>query len=1278
MRNRLFPHILLAAVFLAVLFLTVIPARTSAQDPVPIPTGELTVDPKFLGVGETTAVSVSDVVPPDQQVRVEWSDHLVPEGEGCDTDSATFTESIATTTTSTATSTATTTESAVAPMSVTLRACSAGEAHVRLVASETGHVIAEESVVIATEEDSEQGCVIDGIPCICHDYPDRCPTATPTPTPTRTPTPTPTYTPTPTRTPRSIDPPVRPPFPTLRAPTHTVSADATIVTVRYTLPSRPGSFHYVLALYSSATGKFNDTVLYRSADVTGGSGGHRFTQLVLNPNSWYQVGFLACRNTRLRNCGSPALGSVWQPAAPPALTVGFSAPSYRVNEGANVTVTVRLNRRANRGLTIPISVTRGTAESRDYSVSGLPGDGLAFRSGDLSKSFTVITNQDSDCDNETVNLKLGTLPVGVTAGTTSTSTVRIRDDCGVPTATVPGTVSQPAVTAGDELLNVNWVAPPNGGSAITGYRVQHRRTTASWSGSGASVGGGSTVTDVTGLTNGVTYEVRVRACNSVGCGDWSTLNSGTPTAGTQPPVISGGPLSVSYPENGTGPVGTYTASDADNDRIEWELPNTSHAADRTDFTISDKGVLSFRKSPDYENPHDSNKDNVYKVTVWATDGNGGVDDRNVTVTVTNLDESGSVRLSSVSPRVNSAVSATLSDPDGGVSNPTWQWQRSSNGVTWSRISGAVTRSSYTPSNGDVGKRLRVSVTYDDAHGTRKSAISGATNVVAQPYRPPPVRPTPPARVEGLIGRPGSSAGEIVLDWGPAARAASYEVQQWKRRLPAIPAYQWVTLRDNEVDIDSAMTSAVVRGLATDRPHQFRIRARGPGGRTDSSAIRVDLKPPPQYLRGYYISGQHRKLSLAWDPVPNPDVGNNLDAEYHVEQYFATSSDWKRLTTTPLDGVTIGSIVSQNDDGLRVVVGGLAPGNDYMHRVRAESVQGVSDPSNVATTTVVDERPGRPGTPTVGITVGNRGITVELQGEAPRAMTHMLRANPSTSSITFIDDGSISRIPRDGDWVFVAADDTINVIGLVPGTDYTFSVRGRNAAGFGPAATSTEITAPVPKSLWGRHLADHQVKFTYSASNVTNEIIEKSATSTPDKWIEAMERLGMELQICSDCEDRFTVTIRQVNNNNDSYEFIRGPDGNCGWSFGCVGWLSADGEMSDHVGPHLGDMYIKIEDPPVWIPRDDPDADPAYYKWTFDRDLHREPIRDVNPDDDTAPTRYYWIDRVMLHEYGHTLGLDDYYDDDSMDHLVAMMNISLDITDEDIEQLRAIYIRHEKH
>ena len=62
--------------------------------------------------------------------------------------------------------------------------------------------------------------------------------------------------------------------------------------------------------------------------------------------------------------------------------------------------------------------------------------------------------------------------------------------------------------------------------------------------------------------------------------------------------------------------------------------------DAGDFMFSG-GMLTFRSSPDYENPMDADRDNVYMVTIMADDGTY-MDTRDVRVMVTNVVEPGEV------------------------------------------------------------------------------------------------------------------------------------------------------------------------------------------------------------------------------------------------------------------------------------------------------------------------------------------------------------------------------------------------------------------------------------------------------------------------------------------------------------------------------------------------------------------------------------------------------------------------------------------------------------
>ena len=111
----------------------------------------------------------------------------------------------------------------------------------------------------------------------------------------------------------------------------------------------------------------------------------------------------------------------------PEVTVSFEQGSYSVDEGASVTVRVQLSEDPEREVVVPLTVTiGGRATGADYS--GVPSD-VTFASGETVKSFTFSATQDTvDDDGESVALGFGTLPAGVTAGSTDEAIVSITDD----------------------------------------------------------------------------------------------------------------------------------------------------------------------------------------------------------------------------------------------------------------------------------------------------------------------------------------------------------------------------------------------------------------------------------------------------------------------------------------------------------------------------------------------------------------------------------------------------------------------------------------------------------------------------------------------------------------------------------------------------------------------------------------------------------------------------------------------------------------------------------
>ncbi|MCF7830631.1 fibronectin type III domain-containing protein [Candidatus Gracilibacteria bacterium] len=124
---------------------------------------------------------------------------------------------------------------------------------------------------------------------------------------------------------------------------------------------------------------------------------------------------------------------------------------------------------------------------------------------------------------------------GLVAGTTYSYTIKAINDAGssnwtapvsaIPEEgdTVPAVVSVFTGTAGNEQVTLDWSAPADGGSPITGYRIE-----------GYAGGTWSLITNQnaasrqyihTGLTNGDTYQYRIRASNAFGDGNWSATRT---------------------------------------------------------------------------------------------------------------------------------------------------------------------------------------------------------------------------------------------------------------------------------------------------------------------------------------------------------------------------------------------------------------------------------------------------------------------------------------------------------------------------------------------------------------------------------------------------------------------------------------------------------------------------------------------------------------------------------------------------------------------------------
>ena len=217
-----------------------------------------------------------------------------------------------------------------------------------------------------------------------------------------------------------------------------------------------------------------------------------------------------------------------------------------------------------------------------------------------------------------------------------------------------------------------------------------------------------------------------------GRGKTASAQTTDAVANDPPAFTTAGPAGIAVDENaaiGASVGEALAAADPNGDEISFNLTGTG--AD--DFSVDGNGQVSTATRLDHETAA------AYSLTAHATDPAGSADTLELNISVRNVEEAGSVTISPTGqPEVNSALSATLTDPDGSISGTSWQWHTASTAAgPWTPIPAAAS-GSYTPGENDVDQYLKVTASYRDGHGSGADAAEAITAgaVAPEPNRPP--------------------------------------------------------------------------------------------------------------------------------------------------------------------------------------------------------------------------------------------------------------------------------------------------------------------------------------------------------------------------------------------------------------------------------------------------------------------------------------------------------------------------------------------------------------
>ncbi len=563
----------------------------------------------------------------------------------------------------------------------------------------------------------------------------------------------------------------------------------------------------------------------------------------------------------------------------------------------------------------------------DTDIAGATGSTYTLVNADQGKTIKVRVTFTDDADNEET--------------LTSAATAAVA-------ATVPGTPRRLSVTVHDTgALDVSWQAPSsNGGSAVTGYKVQWKESADSWD-TGEDVSEATatgTTHTITGLTGGVEYAVRVIASNVAGDGPASTEARATPADST---AAWSATLTVGVSGSGSEAVWGYSRFRDGMGTLDERTYNEGDQTIEVMAILLSNGFVAFNVMPhpsvDFVLTVDGTefasadasevKSRTLISYVWATTLDWAEDD-SVALSLTLKDTDSSEQsepaentpatgLPTISgtPQAGQTLTANttgISDADG-LDNVDYSYQWiGSNGNSDTDIEDA-TDSTYTPSSGDVGKTIKVKVSFTDDADNDETLTSEATEVVAA---------TVPSAPQSLTVTGGSQTQELDVSWqAPSSNGGSavtgYKLQ-WKESTDS-----WDTADDVSEGTETGTTHSItgltggveyaVRVIASndvgDGPASTEVKGT-PAGGVSEQTVEPENSAPTGLPRVSGTPQVDQTLTVDTSNIDDEDGLTNVSYRY---QWSAGGSDIAGATgstytlTYSEQGQTIRVQVSFTDD-----------------------------------------------------------------------------------------------------------------------------------------------------------------------------------------------------------------------------------------------------------------------------------------------------------------------------------------------------------------------------
>jgi hypothetical protein len=242
--------------------------------------------------------------------------------------------------------------------------------------------------------------------------------------------------------------------------------------------------------------------------------------------------------------------------------------------------------------------------------------------------------------------------------------------------------------------------------------------------------------------------------------------------------------------------------------------------------------------------------------------------------------------------VTAGAVATFQVAATGTPAPTFQWQRSADGVTWTAIPGATSASySFTSTAADGGARFRAIA----SNGVGSPATSAAASLTVNAATAAPVLTTQPAALTVTVG--------AVATFQVAATGTPAPTFQWQRSADGVT---WTAIPG------ATSASFSFTATAADGGAQFRaIASNGVGNPATSNAALLTVNFGPVF------SSQPAPVSAAWGTAAVFQVAaaGNPPPTLQWERSGDAGSTWSPLAGATSATLTVASVTAADDGAL---------------------------------------------------------------------------------------------------------------------------------------------------------------------------------------------------------------------------------------------------------------------------------------------------------------------------------------------------------------------------